>query len=113
MNTDHWIQFAQKASEVLSLRSTLVPIWWATNPERARRETELMVSEKEAALRETQLLLLQAPFAFWADLVHGALAGEIDGGFSSASEKADRRLGEPAFRRVFANHERLARLGPE
>lgn len=68
-----------------------------------------MFSEKDAALRETMLLLTQAPMHYWTDVWQSMLGGQLDGGHVSAVRKAERRIGRPALSRVSANRRRLAR----
>ncbi|MGE0315041.1 MAG: hypothetical protein AB7P21_25780 [Lautropia sp.] len=109
MSNLQWNQLAVEAAEVIARRLWLVPVWWMTDPSRAQRETARMFVEKDAALRETQWLMVQAPLQYWADIWQGLLGGEIAGLHASAVRKAEHRIGRPALSRVSANRRRLAR----
>ena len=107
-----WNQVAVEASEVIARRMWLVPFWWMTDPQRARRETERMFSEKHDALTETQLLLMQAPAQYWSDVWQSLLGGRIDGSHANAVHAAGERIGIPTSSRVTANRRRLADSTP-
>ncbi len=109
MSNLQWNQLVVEASEVVARRLWLVSLWWMTDPWRAQRETARMFSEKDAALRETQWAMVQAPMHYWADVWPAVLDGQIADAHASAVRNAEHRLGRPAFSRVSANRRRLAR----
>lgn len=102
-----WTKLAMNSPAVVGLRLNLLPWLWLTAPAMASQETRRMISEKQAALHETGLVMSQAPFCFWLDTVSACLSGNPHAAFSSAMINGSRRVARPANRRVRANQKRL------
>lgn len=102
-----WTRLAMSSPAVVSLRLTLLPWLWLTEPDRASRETQRMFNEKQAAIQETALALTLAPMWFWADTLSACLNGMPQVAVSRAMINSSRRVARPSNRRVRDNRKRL------
>lgn len=111
MNTNNPQNYLMDVASVMTMRLTMLPIMWMFNPAKAEKETRKMFSEKEAALTESQSLMMQAPAMFWFDMWKGMMNGDQDSGLQRAQQEAETRIMRPYASRVSANRRRLAKGG--
>ncbi len=102
-----WELLAQDASSVIGLRLMALPWQMAFAPHKGRSEVRLMVSEKKAALAETQIALMMAPVNFWMSFVMNVfLVGPMKA-TDTALEQANAAIIGPSRKRVRSNLRRL------
>ncbi len=102
-----WQTLASDSASVITTRLGQLPWQWFYAPQQAHNETRLMFSEKQAALLETQWVLVQSPWRFWLDAWSSDLAINPKKALHKATSKAHWRLSAPSRKRVRANQRRL------
>ena len=102
-----WQPLATDASSVIGLRLMALPWQMMLVPASGRAEMNLMVSEKKAALAETQQALMMAPVRFWIELWSKMPLSGPQKAFSDAIDRTNQSIINPAGKRVRGNLKRL------